>query len=652
MFVILSGELDVEKANTVIAKRKTGEYFGEMTLIESGPRSATIKAVAECYLLEITKGQFHSHFETNPEALMAVLKTVSERAKQDLDVLEKGMKDLEAQERKTSRLQDILNDTSNEIYTFDVSSFKFIHLNPRALKNLGYELKEAVELNAHEIFEDLNQEKIEHLVEPLRAGEKEQVVFNAIQKRKNGSLYDVEVHLKLITTETPPIFVGIVQDISEIRKIEGKVNRLTFYDPLTNLPNKKLLQENLSSALSRAKQGNLSVAVLFLGIDEFQAINNSFDHYTGDLLIKSVAQLLNKWTPQTSMVGRYGGDEFVVILSNINFETEAAAAARNLLKFFETPINIEGHDIYINFSIGISYYPLDGYDPETLIKQADTAKHFAKLKGKNTYCHYNSDMQFEIKNKLFLDRDLRQALEREEFELYYQPKLDLKSETITGAEALIRWNHPQRGLVPPLDFIPLAEKSNLIVPIGEWVLRTACRQLKTWQDMGIPIHNMAVNLSAQQFKQSELISIVADTIIKEKIYPECLELEITETVLMENMEAVVSKLKQLSSIGVKIALDDFGTGYSSLGYLNTLPLNTLKIDRTFVKDISLEEGAVIANAVISLAKAFNLKAIAEGIETEEQKEVLRSLGCDMMQGYLLSKPLPEQDMTQLLFSHK
>jgi len=293
---------------------------------------------------------------------------------------------------------------------------------------------------------------------------------------------------------------------------------------------------------------------------------------------------------------------------------------------------------------------MDGDEGISLIKNADTALYNAKDEGRNKYCHYNSDMETQARNQLILEGDLRMALVQNEFALYYQPKLALDSETIIGFEALVRWNHPTRGLVPPLDFIPLAEKTGLIIPLGEWVLRTACKQMKTWLDMGLLIQNTAVNLSACQFSQPDLVSMIRDIIDETGIYPENLELEITESVLMNNAESAAIQLRQLSAIGIKLSIDDFGTGYSSLSYLNSFPLNNLKIDRAFVKNITCEEDATLAKAIVTLSKALGLKTIAEGVETETQKEVLRSIGADVIQGYLLSKPVPAEEATKLLSS--
>ncbi len=650
MYVILSGEVYIEKENTVIALRSRGEYFGEMTLIEDKPRSATITAVKETRLLEIFKDQFLVHFASNPQTLMSFLKTGSERARENLMALDQGMRILKAQKKINANLQHLLNDTTNEIYIFDAEFYHFINMNSRASNNLGYQNNEIAKMTPFDVIGNMTQENFEELVKPLQWDKVEEVFYNGHHRRKDGSSYPVEIRFKLQKTETPPVFVGIAQDISQLTELKNENKNLTCYDSLTGLPNRQLILEHLNTELLKAKKGDKSVAVLLMDLDDFKIVNDSMGHAAGDTLLKAAAERLKDLSSANWCVARFGGDEFIIILADINNEVQAAETASNLLKLFKEPFIINGQKAYISLSIGISYYPLDGDDGETLIRHADTAMYIAKDQGKNKYCHYLSDMETQAKKKLILESDLRKALEQNAFVLYYQPKLALDSETIIGFEALVRWNHPSRGLVPPLDFIPLAEKTKLIIPLGEWVLRTACKQMKIWLDMGLSIQNIAVNLSAHQFSQPDLVSMIGNIIEETGIYPENLELEITESVLMDNAESAAIQLRQLKVIGIKLSIDDFGTGYSSLSYLNIFPLNNLKIDRAFVKDITCEEDATLAKAIVTLAKALNLKTIGEGVETETQKEVLRSIGADIIQGYLLSKPVPAEEATKLLSS--
>jgi diguanylate cyclase (GGDEF)-like protein/PAS domain S-box-containing protein len=650
MFVVLCGEVVIKKENTTIAHRGRGDYFGEMTLLEGKPRSATITATSKSRLLEILEDQFHLHFASNPETLLGVLKTVSERSRENLAALDQGMKFLHTQKKANADLQHLLDDTSNDIYVFDAESYHFLKMNFHALNTLGYETHEITQMTIFSIMSDMSPELFAELSKPLLSNAKEEVVYKGEHQKKDGSHYPVEVRFKLQKFETPPVYVGIAQDISQLQALEDKNNNLTFYDTLTGLPNKQLILEKLELELLEENRGDKSVAVLLIDLDDFKVVNDSLGHKAGDKLLKAATERLTNWASSKNRIARFGGDEFMIILSDLNFETEAAGAASELLTLFQSPFTIDTQEVYVGISIGISYFPVDGYDGETLIKHADTAMYFAKKNGKNTYCHYSSDMEAQAKYKLILERDLRKALERNQFELYYQPKLALDTETIIGFEALVRWNHPSRGLVSPLDFIPLAEKTRLIIPLGEWILSTACQQIRKWLDLGFPLQNTAVNISAHQFSQYDLVDRIGAIIQEAGIYPEYLELEITESVLMENAEMAANQLKQLNAMGIKISIDDFGTGYSSLSYLNSFPLNNLKIDRAFVKNITCEDDAPLAKAIISIAKALNLKTIAEGVETETQKEVLRSIGCDVMQGFLLSKPLPAHEATKLLSS--
>jgi len=650
MFVVLSGEMLIEKGDLTVAQRNPGDFFGEMTLIEDKPRSATAVAISKTQMLEIFKDQFHLHLASNPQTVLAVLKTVSERSRDNLTALDQGMKILHAEKKLNTDLQHLLNDTSNDIYIFDAESYYFIRMNSHALNTLGYEQNEITQMNLFDILSDMNQELFIKLIEPLRTQEKEEIVYKGEHLRKDGSRYPVEVRFKLQKSEIPPCYVGIAQDISQLKALESKNANLTFYDSLTGLPNKQLILEKLDLELLEENRGDKSVAVLLIDLDDFKVVNDSMGHKAGDQLLKIATERLINWASSNFSIARFGGDEFIIILSGLNFETEAAEAASKLLKIFHAPFLINEQEIYVSTSIGISYYPVDGIDAETLIKHADTAMYSAKEDGKNTYCHYCSDMETQAKNKLILERDLRKALEGKEFELYYQPKLALDSETIIGFETLVRWNHPSRGQVSPLDFIPLAEQTRLIVPLGEWILTTACEQIRKWLDQCLLLKNTAVNLSAHQFSQPFLVQKIGAIIQETGIYPEYLELEITESVLMGNAEMAANQLRQLNAMGIKISIDDFGTGYSSLSYLNCFPLNNLKIDRAFIKDITCEEDASLAKAIVSIAKALNLKTIAEGVETETQKEVLRSIGCDVIQGYLLSRPLPVDEATKLLSS--
>ena len=650
MFVVLSGELAVIREDAVIAKRVAGDHVGEMALIESRPRAATVRTLSNTNLLKLSKKQFYAYFASNREALLGILKTISERSREDLAALERSMKKLQAEKKVSSRLQDLLNNTSNEIYTLDPMTLQFEHMNSRALNNLEYQISEVVKMKATDIIGEIDGDALEEWVNQLQSNERNEIEFNAIHKRKDGSLYPVKTQLKLDYSEASPIIVGIVEDVSELREIEDKYNQLTFYDPLTGLPNRTLIIDKLSSAILEANNKDKMISVLMVELQNFKNISNSLGHMMGDLLILSVAKRIEAESLPNSIVGRARDNEFIVVLGQTEGTSKAEEAARLFLESFKAPFTVGGQDVFVNLGIGISSFPKDGQGAEVLIEQAETAAKHLLQDQENTFCHYKSDMPFILKNRLLLEGDLRKGLERDEFELYYQPKLALESETITGFEALVRWNHPERGMLSPAEFIPIAEQSDLIISIGEWVLKTACYQMKAWLDMDLTLKNIAVNLSGRQFKQEDLVPNIEKIISGSGIQTEFLELEITETILMANLDTVTDKLKLLSEMGVKLSLDDFGTGYSSLRYLNSFPLDNIKIDQTFVKDISTEENATIAKAIVSLAQSFGLKTIAEGVELESQKAIMKSIGCDYIQGYLLGKPIPTHEVTQLLSS--
>jgi len=651
MYVILDGELSIEKQSLLIARRKKGEYLGELGLIESAPRSATAKASKKSHLFQIQFEQFQTNFASNSKALMEVLKTVALRAREDLDTLDESLTQLDAEKKVNSQLQNFLDDTSNEIFTVDPETLLFMHMNSRALKNLGFELKQIVHRKPFEILWDMDEGRFREWAASLIAGEKDHFEFDDYHQRRNGSIYPVRIRLKLDNSGASPLIVGIVQDISELKEIESKYMNLAFYDSLTGLPNKKKFMEQLQTEISNPPMEGNQITLLIFEIQNFKNICNSLGHEFGDLVLKAVAKKLVDRSPFNAHFARCGENEFCGFTSHINPETRVAMVS-HLMKSFKRPFSLFEQEIYVNLAIGFSAYPQNAPEGETLFKQADTAKHFAKLEGTNSSAFYRPDMGLEEKNRMFIERDLRKAVDNDEFELFYQPILNTLTNSFTGVEALIRWNHPQRGLLYPNDFISVAEMNDLMIPMGDWVVKTACLQMKNWLDQNIPIKNMAINLSPQQFKNKSITEKIKKIIVETGVPPEYLEMEITETILMDNLEAAVPLLREISTVGIEITLDDFGTGYSSLQYLKSFPLNNIKIDRMFVKDVTCEEDATIAKAIVSLAQSFKLKTIAEGIETEKQETLMRKIGCDYLQGYRFSRPMNAADITRLLISQK
>lgn len=439
------------------------------------------------------------------------------------------------------------------------------------------------------------------------------------------------------------------RDITKRKQAEERLHYLANFDPLTRLPNRTLFSDRLSQALQRASWHKRSVAVLFLDLDRFKNINDTLGHALGDLVLKNVSERLTACVREGDTVARLGGDEFVLVLDNLAQEEDTRLIAHKILSTLSSPFNVEGHEFFVTTSIGIALYPNDGDTYESLIKNADTAMYRAKEKGKNNYQHYSPALNARISERLALETNLRRALERSEFELHYQPLVTPAWGRVVGVEALLRWKRPDIGMIPPSDFIPIAEETGLILPIGEWVLRTACTQNKAWQAAGLPPVRVAVNLSGGQFQQQHLVETISRILDQTGLSPEYLELELTESVIMKSTETTVTTLRQMDALGITISVDDFGTGYSSLSYLKRFPVSTLKIDRTFVGDLTTDpDDKAIVKAIITLAHSLKLWVVAEGVETQEQLAFLQSLQCDYVQGEFFSRPLPADQVASLL----
>jgi diguanylate cyclase (GGDEF)-like protein/PAS domain S-box-containing protein len=440
-------------------------------------------------------------------------------------------------------------------------------------------------------------------------------------------------------------------DISErklaenaLREQQSRLNYMAFHDSLTGLPNRSLFYDRIYHGLARARRGNSKIALMLLDIDRFKNINDSLGHDAGDLMLKAISTRLMEGVRDMDTVARLGGDEFVVVLEGVHDLEDVMFVANKLLVTIAQPMEISGHEITSTVSIGVSIFPEDGSDTDELLKHADIAMYKAKEAGKNNCQFYTKGMNATAVNYLLLENDLRRALDLHQFTLHYQPQIDLKTGDLMGVEALVRWQHPDRGLVSPAHFIPLAEETGLIVPIGEWVLREACRQQKLWLDAGKKVGKVAVNLSPRQFRQKNFPGKVEAILRETQLAPEYLELEITESCAMEHAGETINQLNQLNQMGMYLAIDDFGTGYSSLAYLQRFPIQKLKIDRSFVNDIHDDmHDAAITKTIIALAHSMQLRVVAEGVETEHQAEWLRQRGCDQAQGFLYAKPMsPKQ----------
>lgn len=442
---------------------------------------------------------------------------------------------------------------------------------------------------------------------------------------------------------------GIVQDITERKTNEARIEYLANHDALTGLPNRNLLNDRIEQAISLARRSGQYLAVLVLDLDRFKFINDSYGHPVGDALLEAVALRLKAAIRDGDTVARQGGDEFVILLTGLADLETAECVVKKVLAKFVDKFMLGSHELQISTSIGVSLFPVDGSDSDILFKTADAALYSAKDKGRNAYQFYTRSMGVKVEERAELENALHQALLNQEFELHYQPKVDLRSGLVYGMEALLRWRRPEVGLIPPDRFIPMAEETGLILPIGEWVLRTACSQLKQWHAAGHPDLTMAVNISARQFRQQNVPELILNVLSEAGLSAKFLELELTESLLMQNREMVVQALTQLKKIGVTLSLDDFGTGYSSLSYLKDFPIDVVKIDQSFIRDVTNSvDGASLTKSIIAMAESLHMVTIAEGVETEGQLNFLNINRCNAMQGYYFSRPLPTFEMTSLL----
>ena len=461
-------------------------------------------------------------------------------------------------------------------------------------------------------------------------------------RRKNGESAWAMLNVSLLDDDSgvASIVEGTLVDITQRKVAEERVQSLAYYDALTGLPNRTLLRDRLSNALATARRQKHKVAVLFFDLDRFKTINDSLGHSVGDLLLQDVAERLKSCAREEDTVARLGGDEFLIVLTHVNDIPGAAVSAERFMDAMTARFVVRGHSLSIGCSLGISIFPEDGADSETLIKHADAAMYSAKDGGRNNFQFFTADMNAQAVERLALENGLRLALDKEDLFLVYQPQMDIATGTISGLEALLRWQHSELGLVPPDKFIRIAENSGLIVPIGEWVLRTACSQARKWQDEGLPAVSIAVNVSAVQFRQQGFCELIRTVLRETGLAPHYLELELTESLLLGNADVTLSVLQELKAMGLTLAIDDFGTGYSSFSYLKRFPVSKLKIDRSFVRDVAVNpDDAAITIAIISMAKSLNLKVIAEGVEDEAQMSFLRAHQCDEIQGYYFSRPL-------------
>ena len=570
----------------------------------------------------------------------------------DRKAMEKKLKESE------EKFRSLVDSTDDSIFLLD-SNYKFLFMNKKHLFRMGisegeYAGRSFIEFHPPEEAGEF----IAKVDEVFRTGES---IQNEYRGQKNNQYFLQTLSPIKDQYGMPEAVTVISKDITEHRKTEEQVRFLAYFDSLTGLPNRFFFKELLDKALAYAERHNLILATLFLDVDNFKRINDTLGHDLGDELLQAVTFRLLKAVRSSDSIyranantiintlSRLGGDEFVVLLSEVADATDAAVVARRLLKDISEPYMLKGHKVIITASIGISVYPSDGEDAQSLLKYADLAMYHAKDSGKNNYQYYTESMKNAAFERLILEEELNKALEKDEFSVYYQAKLDVQSRKIIGMEALIRWKHPEKALISPSGFIPLAEETGQIIAIDEWVLYTACLQNRAWQEAGFTPMVIAVNLSTSHLENRKLTKVVAQALQKSGLEPQYLELEITESKIMKNPVTSIMVLNELKAMGVLIAIDDFGTGHSSLNYLRQIPLDYVKIDRSFVMNITkAPHDIAIIKSIITLAHSLNLKVIAEGVETEQQLEFLREQECDEVQGYLFSKPVPANIFKQLL----
>ncbi len=544
---------------------------------------------------------------------------------------------------------------SNDAITITDPNANIIDVNESFTDITGYSREEAIGKGMNIMKSDKHDKEFYRNMwkSLLKTGQWSGEIWD---RRKNGEIFPKWVSISSITGDYNQTlyYISIFSDITVIKQAEEKLRRLAHYDMLTNLPNRVLFLDRLENALHRAKRYETLLAVMFLDLDGFKLINDTLGHRAGDKLLVEVAERLSHSIRKSDTAARLGGDEFTVIMLDIAGMSSASLIAKRIVYALSKSYHINEKEVYVTASIGIAIFPYDGYNTEELIKNADTAMYHAKEMGKNNYQFFSEEMNNRVKQRMELENNLRHAIERDEFVMYYQPQVNSNTGEIIGLEALIRWNHPVYGLMSPANFIPVAEESGLILPIGEWTVEEVCRQIKEWEDdsifMNIPV---TVNISGKHFSQYDFSEFVENLIGKTGINPQRLALEITETDIMKDFEKSNIIFKKLKKIGVSIAIDDFGTGYSSLSYLKNFSVNTIKIDRTFIKDIINDNNnASITKAIIALAENLKLSIIAEGVETKEQLDFLRENGCFNIQGFYFSEPLEVKKLTELITNNK
>ena len=625
------------KSDYNFVDKKLADFFRQKDLeaiaskkVNTNEEEVTFKSTGEKVMLETRKAPVYDE-EGNLLGVLGIAKDITRKKELQLQLHEKELRLKEAQ-RIAKICSWHITFPECSLY-FDEEVYKILDINI------------TTQSPTYEDFLALVYPDDKNYVDALfKKSIQEKTPFDVIHrlKDKNGIIRYIHLHAEIIydNHEMPKQAIGILQDITEQKLTEEKMVFFTHHDVLTGLPNRTLAIDRLEQALIYAKRNKTKIALLHIDIDGFKTINDSLGYHMGDAIIKAVAKKLQENLKETDTISRQGGDEFLVILPDINDADNISAIATRLIKKLNESIIVDSYSLSSTVSMGIALSPDDGENFETLLQKADTAMHKAKESGGNAYCFFAEHMNKEITEHLSFVQDMKQALFKNEFELYFQPQIDLQTHQICGAEALLRWKHPTKGFIPPMSFIPIAESSGLIIQIGEKVLHDACHQAALWNKEGIEC-NIAVNISAIQLQRGNLEEIIKEALSLSGLHPSCLELELTESVLIKDTEQTLQSIKRLKNLGIKLSIDDFGTGYSSLAYLKRFAVDKLKIDKSFIQDIAEDqENIAIVQAIIQIAKSLGLKTIAEGVETLEIVELIKHYECDEVQGYFYAKPMP------------
>lgn len=552
----------------------------------------------------------------------------------------------DALEEHRLKMSAVFESARDGIFIFDDNG-KFVTLNEAAAYMFGYQKEHMANKTIHDLITDIakyKNHKLPEIIEILGSAKK---TVEVDARKSCGTTFPVEFSVSRINTPEQPneaLYVSVVRDITERKIAEERLERLSHYDPMTRLPNRTLFRDRLDQAIRRSKRFGKYFIVISLDIDRFKLINDSLGHDDGDLLLVSVGERLKECFREVDTVARMGGDDFAILLEDIDKHDSALTVANKISEAFKPHFVVNGHKLFITTSLGVAVYPEAGETANELLRNSDAAMYSAKSKGRNSIEFYSAELSSFSTERLRLEKDLTHALENHEFLLNFQPLISLGRDSVFGAEALIRWIHPELGFIPPDSFIPVAEDTGLIIDIGKWVFETACRFCKRVNELGFTDFRIAINISPRQFTDPEFYDFMIAAIKSIDLSPSYIELEITENMLMENVDANVNFLKQLKQDGFRLSMDDFGTGYSSLSYINQFPLDTIKIDRSFVQGLpETLDSLSITKAILYMAKGLKLDVVAEGVETEQQKEFLKDELCELAQGYLISRPLAEED---------